>query len=538
MKKIISVLAVLAAFAVLLAVGAVTVYADDTVDEVRSLVGGIADFKIKECGASDIQSWIDTGLSEKAGTGGEWYIMVLRDGNYDFTVFEKSLLDYIGGNKISSATSRQKIALTLTALGSGSSFISETADSTIGAQGNMSLIYGLHILNNGVESSTATVEETAEKLLSAQLEDGGWAVIGSRGDIDVTAMAIQALAPLCESDLKVREAVERGLSLISEKQLESGDFSGIDGQNLESTAQVFAALCSLGIDFSSDSRFIKNGNTLLDAMKQYVLADGSFSHHPDGEYNELATTQAYYCLNSYLKMQDGVCGIYNFSKKAVTEKVPEKTEEAEPAETTAVTAAPPAAENVKTDVPEKQDYKPTALIITGAAAILICAVLFFVGKRSFKNYIFVLLIAGFAALVIVFTNFSSADDYYKIDRKKDAVGKVTFSISCKTIVGEDNKYIPDDGMIIAPEEFEISEGDTVYDVLVEAVKKHRIQFDADSSYYVSGINYLYEFDYGELSGWMYHVNGAAPSVYCAGYKLSDGDVVEWLYTRNIGLDLE
>ena len=56
--------------------------------------------------------------------------------------------------------------------------------------------------------------------------------------------------------------------------------------------------------------------------------------------------------------------------------------------------------------------------------------------------------------------------------------------------------------------------------------------------YVSGIGYLYEFDYGDLSGWMYRVNGETPSVGCAEYALSDGDQVEWLYTCDLGNDLE
>ena len=55
--------------------------------------------------------------------------------------------------------------------------------------------------------------------------------------------------------------------------------------------------------------------------------------------------------------------------------------------------------------------------------------------------------------------------------------------------------------------------------------------------YISGINYLYEFDFGDLSGWMYRVNDTAPSVGCGEYHLSDGDFIEWLYTTDIGNDL-
>ena len=58
------------------------------------------------------------------------------------------------------------------------------------------------------------------------------------------------------------------------------------------------------------------------------------------------------------------------------------------------------------------------------------------------------------------------------------------------------------------------------------------------SYYVEGINNLYEFDCGEQSGWMYAVNGWYPNYGCSAYTLSDGDVIGWAYTCNgYGADL-
>ena len=55
--------------------------------------------------------------------------------------------------------------------------------------------------------------------------------------------------------------------------------------------------------------------------------------------------------------------------------------------------------------------------------------------------------------------------------------------------------------------------------------------------YIEGISYLYEYDCGDLSGWMYRVNGEIPSVGCGEYRLRDGDCVEWLYTCDLGNDL-
>jgi hypothetical protein len=55
--------------------------------------------------------------------------------------------------------------------------------------------------------------------------------------------------------------------------------------------------------------------------------------------------------------------------------------------------------------------------------------------------------------------------------------------------------------------------------------------------YIEGINYLYEFDAGEQSGWMYRVNGAFPNYGCSDYILEDGDSIVWAYTCDMGRDL-
>ena len=96
-------------------------------------------------------------------------------------------------------------------------------------------------------------------------------------------------------------------------------------------------------------------------------------------------------------------------------------------------------------------------------------------------------------------------------------------------------------MILDSTEFTASPGNTVYDVLQNAARTNRILIDnrgSDGAAYIAGIDGLYEFDYGELSGWMYRVNGEFPDVGCQSCTVHDGDKIEWLYTTNIGKDLE
>ena len=125
----------------------------------------------------------------------------------------------------------------------------------------------------------------------------------------------------------------------------------------------------------------------------------------------------------------------------------------------------------------------------------------------------------------------------------------TFSIECSTILNNWNdlkeskaEFVPADGWILYPSEVEFYEGETVFDVLKRVCNEAGIQMESEwtpmyNSYYVSGINNLYEFDCGKDSGWMYCVNGWYPNYGCSKYTLEDGDTVEWRYTCNLGRDV-
>ena len=125
----------------------------------------------------------------------------------------------------------------------------------------------------------------------------------------------------------------------------------------------------------------------------------------------------------------------------------------------------------------------------------------------------------------------------------------TISISCATILDNmsdlsDGKeeFVPSDGWILASSEVEFSEGESVHDVLQRVCKDAGIQMESSftpayNSAYVEGINNLYEFDCGELSGWMYSVNGWFPNYGCSKYTVNDGDVISWVYTCNLGKDV-
>lgn len=125
----------------------------------------------------------------------------------------------------------------------------------------------------------------------------------------------------------------------------------------------------------------------------------------------------------------------------------------------------------------------------------------------------------------------------------------TLSVRCDTILNnidwldpEKVELVPEDGVIYATQTVTFYEGESVFNVLQREMKKAKIHMEFNNtpmynSVYIEGINNLYEFDCGELSGWMYKVNNWFPNYGCSRYKLLDGDVIEWVYTCNLGVDV-
>ena len=126
----------------------------------------------------------------------------------------------------------------------------------------------------------------------------------------------------------------------------------------------------------------------------------------------------------------------------------------------------------------------------------------------------------------------------------------TIAIRCDTILDNmgdltegKNKYVPANGCILATSKLTFEEGETVFDVLKRACSLASIQLEYSwtpmyNSYYIEGINHLYEFDCGNESGWMYKVNGWFPNYGCSAYTLKDGDAIVWCYTcKGLGADV-
>lgn len=170
-----------------------------------------------------------------------------------------------------------------------------------------------------------------------------------------------------------------------------------------------------------------------------------------------------------------------------------------------------------------------------------------------KDLFAIVVIVALVALVASGTKVQSVDDYYltHIDDITEDSQTVTISIRCDTILDnwdklddslKSDKYVPADGVILPTFRAVLRKGDTVYDIFSRVTRYSKIVTDCVytvnySSVYVKGINHLYEFSCGELSGWMYRVNGVFPGYGCSRYVLKDGDVIEWVYTCDLGRDV-
>lgn len=125
----------------------------------------------------------------------------------------------------------------------------------------------------------------------------------------------------------------------------------------------------------------------------------------------------------------------------------------------------------------------------------------------------------------------------------------TLSISCATILenlsqcdAEKRELVPEDGWILKPTVVAFYAGESVFDVLQRTCRQEKIHMEfsetpAYNTAYIEAIGNLYEFDVGNLSGWMYKVNDWFPNFGCSSYELEDGDIVAWVYTCDLGHDV-
>lgn len=162
-------------------------------------------------------------------------------------------------------------------------------------------------------TDTTIRQQCIDYILQKQFEDGGWALSGKTADPDITGMALQALAPY-KDDAQVKAAIDAGIACLSAMQKEDGGFASWGTVNSESIAQVIVACATLGINPDTDPRFVKNGQSALDALLSYYNADTRmFRHVANRGDDQMATEQAVYALVSYDRLLKGQTSLYDMT---------------------------------------------------------------------------------------------------------------------------------------------------------------------------------------------------------------------------------
>lgn len=204
-----------------------------------------------------------------------------------------------------------------------------TTDS-LSTQGLNALIFALITLDSvGYEDPDDAKykrEDIIGEILEAQGQDGSFGLSAGSSSVDITAMALQALAPYREENEAVAKSVDDALTWLSKVQGQDGDFKSGEDENSESTAQTIIALCSLGIDPNRDERFSKNGSTVMDGLLKYKTSSGMFSHILGEEGDWMASYQAALALIAEERLQEGGPRLYDLKDLPVYARANEDQE--------------------------------------------------------------------------------------------------------------------------------------------------------------------------------------------------------------------
>jgi len=242
------------------------------------------------------------------------------------------------------ATEYHRIALAVLALGGDPTAFGKNQDGdsvnliadgvynfhgeTPGQQGSNGLAYALLALDAKAYEVPAdakfTREQLVQELCSMQTAEGGIALSGnSGGDVDITAMALQALAPYKEQE-EVAAVIDKALEWLALQMTENGTFLLYGTESVESSAQVILALCSLGLDPQTDERFVKRGTTLLDGMENFRMENGMYMHTvEDAEEDLLASEQALLALEAIYELRTTGNRLWDFAGYVLEAAEPE-----------------------------------------------------------------------------------------------------------------------------------------------------------------------------------------------------------------------
>ena len=325
-------LAAVFAGAVMLLTNVPAVNADnaDKRDRITESAEKVCQWQRDKMGISQDESIFSGDFLQNAGIGSsDWLaIGISRFGfEEDYEAYLTALSQRVKAlSDTDNATEWQRCAITASAMGGDPADLEgidlvkggvygRDENNCVGKQGLNGWIFAILTLDTmgykTPEGAEFDRERILDEIVSSQNTDGGFSLSKGESDIDITAMALQAIAPYYNDFSRddVRKNVDKAVEYLSGKQDSSGTFG-----NAEADSQVVIALCSLGIDPEADSRFVKNTD-LLTALLSYQNSDGGFSHEKGGDSDELATGQALCALAAQKRFELTMRRIYDMREE-------------------------------------------------------------------------------------------------------------------------------------------------------------------------------------------------------------------------------
>ena len=286
----------------------------------------------------------DTVKEPSFGTNaGEWTVFSLARGEYFnkdnvyFTNYYNRIVETVnetassvnmnGALHKNKSTENSRLIVALSAIGKDATAVgdwnlveaySANGFDWIKKQGLNGTIWALIALDsNNYATSDATIrQQCIDSILSLQHDDGGWSLMANKtyaSDPDVTGMALQALYPYREQEA-VATACAEAFECLSEMQHDNGTFASGGSECSESCAWVIVACTTWGINPDTDSRFIKNGKSVVDGLLSHYLEDkAQFEHIVGAGANGMATDQSTYALVAYNRFVKNKTGLFDYS---------------------------------------------------------------------------------------------------------------------------------------------------------------------------------------------------------------------------------
>ena len=286
----------------------------------------------------------DTVKEPTFGTNaGEWTVFSLARGEYFnkdtvyFTDYYNRIVDTVNTTAASvnlngalhknKSTENSRLIVALSAIGKDATAVgdwnlveaySANGFDWIKKQGLNGTIWALIALDsNNYATSDATIrQQCIDSILSLQHDDGGWSLMANKtyaSDPDVTGMVLQALYPYRNQEA-VATACAEAFACLSEMQHDNGTFASGGSECSESCAWVIVACTTWGINPDTDSRFVKNGKSVVDGLLSHYLEDKSqFEHIVGAGANGMATDQSTYALVAYHRFVNNKTALFDYS---------------------------------------------------------------------------------------------------------------------------------------------------------------------------------------------------------------------------------